>query len=1233
MQPASANGIPKNGVESTPPRGHKRARPPSLNRVVANDQKRLVKTVADYILHRTDICFPSSDENAKKWVFSGNSALLEVHRNIGLRRNFELNQQVIASVWVPSYAMRYNAVFTGDLHNLAAGDVYRVMVRMVTYLADVLVENEACSSSDLYYSIAFWRHRSPTSGSSSMAEAATLSKKETSDIYANMYQGMTVSLCTRECSGQPDKEDVQDALMMLSTDIELTPFADSEHKRRRTKKKTVVRAVGDEGEEEEVNATSIADVIESAGKTNISSIVHKYLGSFSDSTRHAIYSEGCARWISTTTTSKFCSLSAQDRESNPCIGLMLKLQKRAYDDHLIWKIVLPNISTAISDFVVCSTRILSESSAKWSEEMTFSIKKAARSVNTTHRKSMVQRRAIGESNSSGVQTRVNEHSKKTNERKLQHLHKHFQQYIGELAGTYGSAVKDPLESTVRRLMFNLHCAMARGPDESISIVGEALHNARLEDEIDKLSYFALQRYGVDATEAHFLYRKLRTGNPYDVYRCMMLYDISGSLGCRPENCALAQLLVENVAAAYDTSNPLKSNVVLYGDPGTGKDFILENVVQSLHVPGTVVKESRATTCADSVESSGRHDDQVVFNPELNVRPFMKCRSRGGGDTKIKDLRTSGKIVTRVYRNDKNTGKRTFERVVFERYILCYEATNPEIISRIDGALVERYLWIGMPPVTTETTKQLSDAKYQRRIKTSNKRDKTIRSAMVSCQRFLQLATFEVYKMSLCGCVRPISTEAALFMMSYISSLLTDKEAAFGCIPPIKRRQDQIMMIATGHAIRRSIVECFMTNGGRYYRRALTPLRLASIPYYVSMADLSLALGQVGDYVGIFEDGEVQVLMALRYIWVTSPDRYTMFVRDRRNKNGFRVSNPRYIRFPGTFKTIARECSSTLRLICAREYGSPREITFKMLVDTLYRLVYGSTSYRQPACVTVKDDCVKFTREYTEMQEDIDDCDEDEERKFVTRYDYYDTRKRTLVPCLSPDHGRIRSLDKNPVPVPAIVQGRAHIDMHVAYLNRLFDPDKKCWPWTERKPEKWSPVIDEHMLLAHCLEMIRSHDYQCSAPRLVYRMAYTEKPRGALPERASAGSSSSSTGVKETKYECSFNYVTKKVGSKPRGMLHIPHHFEGSEEAGDDGDVLSPTSSSTSCGKTSVPLCVPLDKVSLLATAIGWNRAVDAASSVEKWEAMRHKLPSYRAGRAATVHSDDEAAAMVDDDPD
>lgn len=1191
--------------------GRKRDREQKLCKEdVCKAKRRLMRTISEYIVFRDEACLPTAHSSEARDIFGANRRVKRIGKNMNVGGMQSMNGRSYASIWVPREAYRTTPVFMGDMKSQYELDVYRTMIRMLVYFASVLFDNES-STCRPYFSVAFWYDR--TMSTRNADELARM----TGDIFSRVYSGVTISVCTGQSDqtgATPSRDQVSDAFEILQTHLDNVGYKENKPQRSRGRRGRGKSAQSGSKSSGDHDNMVVVDGIESMGKTTVKQIVNSYLRMIPerDGDRRSIYLNGCESWLASKTCSRLCVMSARPAQGSTCVALVCNVKKTMSSERDLLNMVLPHVSTPIDNFLDKVQAALSKKVVDESQEAS---RQRTSAGAAKVRADMFGSNASGSSSSAA---RYDEMRDTTIERRLFTLNKRLKMQVGEIAGTFGGDVKAEIESGVRRLMFNLYCSVARGADDTMSIVGESMHKARIGEGIDALNPFSLRHYGTamgDSSSVHF---QLKTAGPYDSFRHSVLYDIVSVAGFRPENAFLQHFMQETASSAFDDSAKLKPNIIIYGDGGSGKDFLLEHL-EEVFVDGTVIKESRATERADATVCHGKRDGQLVYSPELDLSPFLKLKSRGGaGDSNKKDLMTSGKIYTRVFCFDPETGERTTKLVKHERYVLCYEAMNPSVISKMDEALVQRYLWIGLPPLTMQTNLQILEAVYTQRVKHTTELDKMRKAAYINCQQFMQLATFEVYKMILCGCIREVSTEGAYFIMfECVSKILAKNNPRYGCWPPIQRKINQIISIAKGHAIRRAIVENFMTSEGRFYGRSLTPIRLSALPYFVSLSDIALSLGQVGDYIGIFQDGEVQVIMALRYMWITNKMRYTMF---RCDMDTFGEPNPSYVRFPGNLRAVARQCSQVLALICSVENRAPRLITQDMIYDTLQRLTRSSSAATQLPTVSVEDDCVEFTPNYNAMFRNISESDDESEAKksaarHRNRFDYFDSREKRLVPCLAVDRRRRESIDKSaPLPpIQAIVRRDDRcVDVHVAYLSRLFDPHKQYWPWSDEKPSKWSPMIDEHTLLTHCLESVRSYRYQCSSPNMVYRMDYREmeevRRRNSSDisegdsidsdkdeeQESQSSSSSSSNSATHTRYDFDFDFVRRNRTTTSR-RLRVPLY------GGDDQQR-----SGSSARADSVLLHASVDEVSMLSTRVGWNKALMVASSEQRWREAKQR---------------------------
>ena len=113
----------------------------------------------------------------------------------------------------------------------------------------------------------------------------------------------------------------------------------------------------------------------------------------------------------------------------------------------------------------------------------------------------------------------------------------------------------------------------------------------------------------------------------------------------------------NVLDAYRNKKDLHNNILLLGQGATGKSHILDTI-QDLFVPGTVTKVSHSTAKAHAVE--GNNNDHISFYHEMPPSMMGKDGSSGAetGDHILKDMLTSGEVITVQPHIDNDLGTRT-----------------------------------------------------------------------------------------------------------------------------------------------------------------------------------------------------------------------------------------------------------------------------------------------------------------------------------------------------------------------------------------------------------------------------------------------------------------------------------------------------------------------------------------------------------------------------------------------
>lgn len=740
---------------------------------------------------------------------------------------------------------------------------------------------------------------------------------------------------------------------------------------------------------------------------------------------------------------------------------------------------------------------------------------------------------------------------------------------------------------LRELMFRLYCTLARSPDSRLSITGEALHTERIGRGADIVD----ERLALSST-SRSIKENLGLQSDYDSFRVTTVLNLDCAFACRKELVTIAMLLLELAPCVYSGSASMAPHTFLYGHSGQGKDFLLKDIVQRIYVDGTVVKLSRSTAHVDSVDCKGRRDDAVTFCSECATESMTARGSRGGGDRLLKDRMAGSEVTTAALHIDPRTGERTIRDIQNLRKIIQFDATNFSRSKTLDPAIKQRYVFVPLPPATESTSIQTAIAALQ-----ANKDDPAV-AGTKRLLRFLQIVTYEVNKMMMCGAMADVTDDAAIVTLLYVwQSIYRDRDR-YGCSTPVFRKLDKVLQLARTHSIRRVIVNTFLSSEGRWFAKRATPARLRELKYVIKLQDVVTALGQMAEYIGVFTHGELQLIMALRYLWILSPTRTEMFAPALSGGRG--TFSPCYVRFPGRVSGIADRCAKAMHVICATEPNAPAPKAASLLADCLKSLnnpPEGSGKFAPT--VSAAENRLRFLKPLRDSRGYLQSL----YPTIAQESELESTTKRGLTPE-SPGGAASKEFR-----VPAILERDGFFDVHVAYLSRLFDPQHEFWPWTAKLPRSWSPVVDEHTLISGYLQNLRGFAGQTNLRnsfRMLYRMWYPASEDRVLPEETSE------VGGRHHKSRPMFTLIytpTEKSSLALRVPLTESSHrapLAIEEDLEDDSRDLSAGGGASSSSSQSPPrlqsaepdereschVYAPLDDIALRARELGsWNKAV------------------------------------------
>jgi hypothetical protein len=618
------------------------------------------------------------------------------------------------------------------------------------------------------------------------------------------------------------------------------------------------------------------------------------------------------------------------------------------------------------------------------------------------------------------------------------------------------SVSDVLE----KMMFRFYCIFARSPSASLSSVGEAIHQHRISSGAD-----LIKQSEVTKKMNQIVSSKTITGyGSYDIYRLLTSYEMTSTFCFRKSIVFVYELLSENLPSIYDSTIKLANNFFIIGDPGGGKDLILETIDNN-HIPSTIFKETRSSACADASESHGRHDDEVVYNVEKSLEPMMNNKSyHFSGNGAMKDRMTSSKSVTRVLVVGSN-GSRQTKVIVNERKVMFYDASNPSVISRIDGGFIDRYTWIFMMPTTHRTTTETVALLTQQKIANGDVDTEMRRKSFIDDQRFIQMASYEMSKFNLI-CHSEMDYQGIYHIIQFMIKGFERDAVTYGCRPISQRKINVIIMLAKCHAMRRIVVKTFFKqrpHGQKIYSPKYLFNHIVSTgKFHVSTRDLVLSLGQMSHSIGLFSVAEVQMLTAMRCIFI----RTEHLSRSKKVGSMFRLFklNPRYVVFPNDPKEVASRCLEVLLEIWNTEENAPKPINYETCLDFITQLF------------------------------DVDNQSRDMCKRPVTQ-----TPDIYSHVYLNKHSGHLSIMNRTFVNDDAVrqepnIQRNAKnntIMIHIRYLNRLFDPEMVMFPWSDVMPKKWSPMIDEDVLIKKHLERFFSYQHQHKdGKQIVYRLERT-----------------------------------------------------------------------------------------------------------------------------------------------
>ena len=618
----------------------------------------------------------------------------------------------------------------------------------------------------------------------------------------------------------------------------------------------------------------------------------------------------------------------------------------------------------------------------------------------------------------------------------------FQNYQSDL---------DKINGVLNKMMFKFYCIYARSPHSTLSTVGEAIHKERIRDKLDVI------KPSDNTTKLnHFINHKdMKNLTYYDIFRLISSHEIINAFSCRSYLVSIFELLLENSISIYNPSKNLANNIFLIGDPSAGKDYLLE-LLESVLITSSVIKESRASPCADASESHGRHDDEIIYNVEKSMSNLMNSKKyNGSGDTQTKDVMTSARSVSRVLTLGVN-GSRITKTITNEKIVMLYNAANPSVISKIDKGIVERFIWLPMIPTTFSNSMETINLIIEQRLNTTTTESNAKRITFKNDQRFIQMASYELSKM-INMCSNDVCQSGALYIIQYILGCLHADMKKYGCMPLKQRRIESVLTLAKCHTIRRNIVKTFMVDNDplqrpyspkTIYKNIIKKHRL-----YIKVRDLITAFGQLSCYTGIFSTGELQIIASLRRIFIKSS--YEKMNNGSSFSDGedftFSKKRPNYVRFPNNIPLLAKKCMENILKIWKKEEDAIYPINQEMFDDCLRQLFIKPEESK----VNVN----YISREHTNLT--------------------YDKKQKMLYINTDPNK---KTRKENTFFVK-----NKYIYVHVMYLTRVCDPLMQYYPFTNVYPTKWTPVVTEDSLLKKYFENFINLKHQDKKKKFVYKL--------------------------------------------------------------------------------------------------------------------------------------------------
>jgi len=392
--------------------------------------------------------------------------------------------------------------------------------------------------------------------------------------------------------------------------------------------------------------------------------------------------------------------------------------------------------------------------------------------------------------------------------------------------------------------------------------------------------------------------------------------------------------------------------------------------------------------------------------------------------------------------------------------MFYDAANPSILSEIDTAILQRYIWVPMIPTTYETTIDTTSMVLNSKLM-GNIRIEIFKNMFISEQRFIQLCSYEMSK--LIGiCSHDINQTGALHVIKYVLERLKNDMNKYGCLPIQQRSVENIISLAKCHCIRRNIIKNFFfkkrLNGNISYdpKRLFTEI-IEKKKLYIKFSDIAISFGQLSSFLNIFITGELAIITAFRYIFIRNLNKLRQKENTKKRKNSYVLSkkNINYIEFPKNPTVLSQKCFKILNEIWSNEELAILPLNCDMLKDTIIKLFLNPSDNRIQSNYILDSHILEFIPDIEKL------FPRPEEKKTKTKESIFFVTKTKIF-------------------------------IHVMYLTRLHDPTKLFFPWTNMMPDKWSPSITEDVLLKWYLSEFLNFKSQQKKKNIVFKLLRKRK---------------------------------------------------------------------------------------------------------------------------------------------